>query len=74
MRMGKQIIKAENVSMQFNMATEKIDNIKEYFVKKVKGRISYDTLWALRNVNFQMDCRRKCWACWTEWKRQKYLP
>lgn len=55
MRMGKQIIKAENVSMQFNMATEKIDNIKEYFVKKVKGRISYDTLWALRNVNFQMD-------------------
>lgn len=55
MRMGKQIIKAENVSMQFNMATEKIDNIKEYFVKKVKGHISYDTLWALRNVNFQMD-------------------
>lgn len=53
--MGKQIIKAENVSMQFNMATEKIDNIKEYFVKKVKGHISYDTLWALRNVNFQMD-------------------
>ena len=55
MRMGKQIIKAENVSMQFNMATEKIDNIKEYFVKKVKGHISYDTLWALKNVNFQMD-------------------
>lgn len=53
--MGKQIIKAENVSMQFNMATEKIDNIKEYFVKKVKGHISYDTLWALKNVNFQMD-------------------
>lgn len=53
--MGKQIIKAENVSMQFNMATEKIDNLKEYFVKKVKGHISYDTLWALRNVNFQMD-------------------
>ena len=55
MRMGKQIIKAENVSMQFNMATEKIDNIKEYFVKKVKGHISYDTLWALKNVNFRMD-------------------
>lgn len=53
--MGKQIIKAENVSMQFNMATEKIDNIKEYFVKKVKGHISYDTLWALKNVNFRMD-------------------
>ena len=41
--MGKQIIKAENVSMQFNMATEKIDNIKEYFVKKVKA-VSYTHL------------------------------
>lgn len=53
--MGKQIISAENISMQFNMATEKIDNIKEYFVKRVKRNISYDTLWALRNVNFRMD-------------------
>lgn len=53
--MGKQIIGAENISMQFNMATEKIDNIKEYFVKRVKRNISYDTLWALRNVNFRMD-------------------
>lgn len=53
--MGKQIIRAENISMQFNMATEKIDNIKEYFVKRVKRNISYDTLWALRNVNFRMD-------------------
>lgn len=53
--MGKQIIRAENISMQFNMATEKIDNIKEYFVKRVKRNISYDTLWALKNVNFRMD-------------------
>lgn len=53
--MGKQIIRAENISMQFNMATEKIDNIKEYFVKRVKRNISYDTLWALRSVNFRMD-------------------
>lgn len=53
--MGKQIISAENISMQFNMATEKIDNIKEYFVKRVKRNISYDTLWALKNVNFRMD-------------------
>lgn len=55
MRMGTQIINAENVSMRFNMATEKIDNVKEYFVKKIKGCISYDTLWALKNVNFQME-------------------
>lgn len=53
--MGTQLINAENVSMQFHMASEKIDNIKEYFVKKIKRNISYDTLWALKNVNFQMN-------------------
>ena len=53
--MGKQVIKAENVSMKFNMSSEKIDNIKEYFIKRIKGHISYDTLWALQNVNFQME-------------------
>ena len=53
--MGKQVIKAENVSMNFNMSSEKIDNIKEYFIKRIKGHISYDTLWALQNVNFQME-------------------
>lgn len=53
--MEKQIIKAEHVSMRFHMSSEKIDNIKEYFIRKIKGRISYDVLWALKNVDFQME-------------------
>lgn len=53
--MEKQIIKAEHVSMRFYMSSEKIDNIKEYFIRKIKGRISYDVLWALKNVDFQME-------------------
>lgn len=48
------IIEARGVSMKFHMASEKIDNLKEYFVKKVKGHISYDVLWALKDVEFQM--------------------
>lgn len=53
--MNRQIVNAEHVSMQFRLASEKIDNIKEYFVKKVKGHITYDSLWALRDVNFTME-------------------
>lgn len=53
--MNEQIIKARNVSMKFNLASEKIDNIKEYFIKKIKGNVSYDTLWALKNIDFQMN-------------------
>ncbi len=53
--MGKQIIEAKGVSMRFNLASEKVDNIKEYFVKKIKGGISYASLWALKGVDFQME-------------------
>lgn len=52
--MTKEIIRAEHVSMQFNLASEKVDNLKEYFVKKLTGHITYDTLWALKDVDFQM--------------------
>lgn len=50
-----QIIKAEHISMQFNLASEKVDNVKEYLIRKIKGRISYDTLWALKDVDFTME-------------------
>lgn len=52
--MTKEIINAQHISMQFNLASEKIDNIKEYFVKKMTGHITYDSLWALKDVNFIM--------------------
>ena len=52
--MKEQIIQVENVSMEFHMSSEKIDNIKEFFIKKIKGHISYDTLWALKNISFQI--------------------
>lgn len=52
--MKEQIIQIENVSMEYHMSSEKIDNIKEFFIKKIKGHISYDTLWALKNISFQV--------------------
>ena len=34
--MSETIIKLENVSMSFNMATDKITSLKKYFIKNLK--------------------------------------
>ena len=42
------IIDLENVTVRFNMATEKIDNLKEYFVKLVKRQLMFEEFLALK--------------------------
>lgn len=49
------IIKVEHVSMKFNLASEKFDNIKEYFIKTIKKQVSYDEFWALSDVSFEVQ-------------------
>lgn len=42
-----------NVSMRFNLARERVDNLKEYFVRMLKGkRTAIDEFWALKDVSF----------------------
>ena len=53
--MGKEALIVDNVSMKFNLSSEKVDNIKEYIIKSVKHQISYDEFWSLRNVSFTMN-------------------
>ena len=48
------LIDAQNVSMRFKMPTEKIDNLKEYVVKLLKGKLRYKEFWALQDVSFQV--------------------
>ena len=47
-------IKVEHVGMKFNLGSEKIDNMKEYFIKLVKGQVHYDEFWALKDINFSL--------------------
>ena len=49
------IITVEHVSMKFNLASEKFDNIKEYFIKTMKKQVSYDEFWALKDVSFEVQ-------------------
>ena len=48
------MVKVDNVSMRFNLSSEKVDSLKEYIIKTLKGQISYNDFWALRNVSFEV--------------------
>ena len=47
-------VRCEHVSMKFNLSSEKLDSIKEYFIKLVHGQVKYDEFWALKDVNFEL--------------------
>ena len=48
------IIKVDNVSMCFNLSTEKHESLKEYLLAMVQGRLKYDEFYALRDVSLQI--------------------
>ena len=49
------MIDVNNVSMRFNLATEKTESLKEYVVKLLTGRLMFDEFYALKNVSFHVD-------------------
>lgn len=48
-------IKLQNVGMRFNLSKEKVDSVKEYFIKKIKGQLEYDQFWALKDITFSVN-------------------
>lgn len=54
--MGKQevALKVDHVGMKFNLSKEKVDNLKEYFIKFVKKELTYQEFWALKDVTFNV--------------------
>lgn len=53
--MERGIIEIDNVSMRFNMAKEKVDSIKEFFIRKMKGTMRFEEFYALRNVSLTIE-------------------
>lgn len=45
------MIEVNNVSMRFNMAKEKHESLKEYFLAAVQGRLQFEEFYALRDVS-----------------------
>lgn len=48
------MIDVNDVTMRFNLAEEKTETIKEYFVKLVSGKLHFNEFFALKNVSFQV--------------------
>lgn len=55
--MGKKqiAVRVEHVGVRFNLSSQKVDNLKEYFIKFVKKEILYKEFWALKDVSFQLE-------------------
>ena len=49
------VIKVNDVSMMFNLSSEKIDSIKEYFIKAVRRELHFQEFWALRDISFTLE-------------------
>lgn len=49
------MIKVENVSMKFNLGSDKVNTLKEYFIKIVKKQIKHEEFWALNDVSFEVN-------------------
>lgn len=47
-------VKVENVAVRFNMASEKIDNLKEYFIKLIRRELMFKEFLALKDVSFEV--------------------
>ena len=43
-----------DATVRFNMASENIDNLKEYFVKLIQGKLMFNEFLALRGVDFKV--------------------
>lgn len=48
------IIHVKNVTMKFNLMEEKVDTLKEYVVKFLKGKLFYNEFVALNNISFDV--------------------
>ncbi len=53
--MGKVVINVDHLGVRFLMHKEKVDNLKEFIIKKISHQISYKQFWALKDVTFCVE-------------------
>lgn len=51
---AKTMIDVNHVTIRFNLATQKVDNLKEYLVKLMKGELMFQEFLALQDVSLQV--------------------
>nr|WP_297932886.1 ABC transporter ATP-binding protein [uncultured Lachnoclostridium sp.] len=53
--MSKVAVDVNHVTMRYNISSQKVDNLKEYFIKFVKKEIMFNEFLALNDVTFQIN-------------------
>jgi ABC-type polysaccharide/polyol phosphate transport system ATPase subunit len=48
------VVKLGGVSVRYRMAQERIPSLKEFFIRKIKGHIKYQSFWALNEVHLEI--------------------
>ena len=55
------MINIDHAAVRFNMAAEKVDNLKEYVVRLLKRELLFQEFFALRDVSFTVR-RGEAWG------------
>lgn len=55
------IVDVDHVTIRFNQASEKIDNLKEYFVKLVRKELMFKEFFAVKDASFKVR-KGEAWA------------
>ena len=53
--MKENVVEVRNVSMHFNLMEERVDSIKEYILKFLKGKLLYNDFIALKDISFDIQ-------------------
>lgn len=51
---NKTVVSVKNVTMEFNLASEKLNSLKEYFLKIAKGELMMQKFCALQDINLDI--------------------
>lgn len=49
------VIEVKDVTMRFNMSKERVDSMKEYFIKMMKRQLNFEEFIALKNISFSIE-------------------
>ncbi len=55
------VIDVDHVTIRFNLSNEKVDNLKEYFIKLIKKELMFQEFLAIKDVSFQVK-KGEAWA------------
>ena len=54
-------IRVKDITIRFNLATEKVDNLKEYMIKLLKKQLMFQEVLAVKDVSFDVK-KGEAWA------------